>query len=135
MTPFLPASSGFWLALLQVEAGKGLEMRKLVLSGFLASEEIYINQLEALLLVSMGVGRWGCPCQPMPCFKTALGVGEDHRGQTPTFLCSQPGIWRTESATVASPGPSCDRRGKDTPVWEDKHSYPLICRDDCGIGS
>uniref|UniRef100_A0A8C1LWH5 ABR activator of RhoGEF and GTPase n=1 Tax=Cyprinus carpio TaxID=7962 RepID=A0A8C1LWH5_CYPCA len=29
---------------------KGLEMRKLVLSGFLASEEIYINQLEALLL-------------------------------------------------------------------------------------
>ena len=39
--------------LLQVEAGKGLEMRKLVLSGFLASEEIYINQLEALLLVSM----------------------------------------------------------------------------------
>ncbi|XP_068945824.1 active breakpoint cluster region-related protein isoform X4 [Petaurus breviceps papuanus] len=35
-----------------VEAGKGLEMRKLVLSGFLASEEIYINQLEALLLAS-----------------------------------------------------------------------------------
>nr|XP_009671322.1 PREDICTED: active breakpoint cluster region-related protein [Struthio camelus australis] len=32
------------------DAGKGLEMRKLVLSGFLASEEIYINQLEALLL-------------------------------------------------------------------------------------
>lgn len=30
---------------------KGLEMKKLVLSGFLASEEIYINQLEALLLV------------------------------------------------------------------------------------
>ncbi|KAM9332290.1 active breakpoint cluster region-related protein isoform 1-T1 [Pholidichthys leucotaenia] len=29
---------------------KGLEMKKLVLSGFLASEEIYINQLEALLL-------------------------------------------------------------------------------------
>lgn len=36
-----------------MEAGKGLEMRKLVLSGFLASEEIYINQLEALLLVSI----------------------------------------------------------------------------------
>lgn len=47
-----PFSFGFWLAFLQVEAGKGLEMRKLVLSGFLASEEIYINQLEALLLVS-----------------------------------------------------------------------------------
>uniref|UniRef100_A0A3Q1HU01 ABR activator of RhoGEF and GTPase n=1 Tax=Anabas testudineus TaxID=64144 RepID=A0A3Q1HU01_ANATE len=29
---------------------KGLEMKKLVLSGFLASEEIYLNQLEALLL-------------------------------------------------------------------------------------
>ncbi|CAL8266733.1 unnamed protein product [Merluccius merluccius] len=29
---------------------KGLEMKKLVLSGFLASEEIYINQLEALLV-------------------------------------------------------------------------------------
>lgn len=65
------------LAFLQVEAGKGLEMRKLVLSGFLASEEIYINQLEALLLVS----TWGrgvvAPCQPMSCFKTVLGVGED----------------------------------------------------------
>ena len=31
-------------------------MRKLVLSGFLASEEIYINQLEALLLVSICSG-------------------------------------------------------------------------------
>ncbi|KAF7688789.1 hypothetical protein HF521_013596 [Silurus meridionalis] len=29
---------------------KGLEMKKLVLSGFMASEEIYINQLDALLL-------------------------------------------------------------------------------------
>ncbi|XP_042194304.1 active breakpoint cluster region-related protein isoform X2 [Callorhinchus milii] len=33
-----------------VELEKGLEMRKLVLSGVLASEEIYINQLEALLV-------------------------------------------------------------------------------------
>uniref|UniRef100_A0A8C6NQP3 ABR activator of RhoGEF and GTPase n=1 Tax=Nothobranchius furzeri TaxID=105023 RepID=A0A8C6NQP3_NOTFU len=32
------------------EIEKGLEMKKLVLSGFLTSEEIYINQLEALLL-------------------------------------------------------------------------------------
>ncbi|XP_053341913.1 active breakpoint cluster region-related protein isoform X1 [Clarias gariepinus] len=32
------------------ETEKGLEMKKLVLSGFLASEEIYINQLDALLL-------------------------------------------------------------------------------------
>ena len=36
---------------LQGDTEKGLEMKKLVLSGFLASEEIYINQLEALLLV------------------------------------------------------------------------------------
>ncbi|KAL2095039.1 hypothetical protein ACEWY4_009758 [Coilia grayii] len=34
----------------QGDIEKGLEMKKLVLSGFLASEEIYINQLEALLL-------------------------------------------------------------------------------------
>lgn len=37
--------------MLQGDIEKGLEMKKLVLSGFLASEEIYINQLEALLLV------------------------------------------------------------------------------------
>lgn len=37
--------------ILQGDIEKGLEMKKLVLSGFLASEEIYINQLEALLLV------------------------------------------------------------------------------------
>lgn len=37
-------------------------MRKLVLSGFLASEEIYINQLEALLLVSTCPGPFGAPC-------------------------------------------------------------------------
>lgn len=37
--------------ILQGDVEKGLEMKKLVLSGFLASEEIYINQLEALLLV------------------------------------------------------------------------------------
>uniref|UniRef100_A0A3Q1HU52 ABR activator of RhoGEF and GTPase n=1 Tax=Anabas testudineus TaxID=64144 RepID=A0A3Q1HU52_ANATE len=35
---------------LQGDIEKGLEMKKLVLSGFLASEEIYLNQLEALLL-------------------------------------------------------------------------------------
>lgn len=48
------AQPGSLLCVVQGErdAGKGLEMRKLVLSGFLASEEIYINQLEALLLVS-----------------------------------------------------------------------------------
>lgn len=40
---------------LQGDVEKGLEMKKLVLSGFLASEEIYINQLEALLLVSTSV--------------------------------------------------------------------------------
>lgn len=53
---------------LQVEAGKGLEMRKLVLSGFLASEEIYINQLEALLLVSICSGGFlflCCQCHAL----------------------------------------------------------------------
>lgn len=40
-------------------------MRKLVLSGFLASEEIYINQLEALLLVST-VPRPGAPSRDVP---------------------------------------------------------------------
>lgn len=54
------------------DTGKGLEMRKLVLSGFLASEEIYINQLEALLLVSTAGGRsprtggWGPFCRGSP---------------------------------------------------------------------
>lgn len=42
---------------LQGDIEKGLEMKKLVLSGFLASEEIYINQLEALLLVRVNTQR------------------------------------------------------------------------------
>lgn len=57
--------------ILQGDVEKGLEMKKLVLSGFLASEEIYINQLEALLLVrqahppppthkqTIQISRWG----------------------------------------------------------------------------
>lgn len=44
----------FSLCLSQGHPEKGLEMKKLVLSGFLASEEIYINQLDALLLVCIG---------------------------------------------------------------------------------
>lgn len=40
-------------------------MRKLVLSGFLASEEIYINQLEALLLVSTAP-RLDTPSRDVP---------------------------------------------------------------------
>lgn len=51
--------------LLQVEAGKGLEMRKLVLSGFLASEEIYINQLEALLLPMKPLKATATTSQPV----------------------------------------------------------------------
>ncbi len=41
------------LCLYQVELDqeKGLEMRKWVLSGILASEETYLNHLEALLIV------------------------------------------------------------------------------------
>ncbi|XP_031427405.1 active breakpoint cluster region-related protein isoform X3 [Clupea harengus] len=49
-----PLTSGevgpYLLRPFQGDIEKGLEMKKLVLSGFLASEEIYINQLEALLL-------------------------------------------------------------------------------------
>lgn len=41
------------MSLLQMECDleKGLEMRKWVLSGILASEETYLSHLEALLLV------------------------------------------------------------------------------------
>ncbi|XP_066552292.1 active breakpoint cluster region-related protein isoform X1 [Amia ocellicauda] len=44
---------------------KGLEMRKLVLSGFLASEEIYINQLEALLLPMKPLKATATTSQPV----------------------------------------------------------------------
>uniref|UniRef100_A0A8C2WVG5 ABR activator of RhoGEF and GTPase n=1 Tax=Cyclopterus lumpus TaxID=8103 RepID=A0A8C2WVG5_CYCLU len=50
------------------EAGdgeKGLEMKKLVLSGFLASEEIYINQLEALLLPMRPLKATATTSQPV----------------------------------------------------------------------
>lgn len=63
---------GFWFAFIQVEAGKGLEMRKLVLSGFLASEEIYINQLEALLLVSICSEASGLPVRQCHDLKLLL---------------------------------------------------------------
>lgn len=36
----------------ELDQEKGLEMRKWVLSGILASEEAYLSQLEALLIVS-----------------------------------------------------------------------------------
>lgn len=36
----------------ELDLEKGLEMRKRVLSGILASEETYLSHLEALLLVS-----------------------------------------------------------------------------------
>ncbi|KAG8147940.1 putative Active breakpoint cluster region-related protein, partial [Naja naja] len=42
--------TGLGTAQEEPDAGKGVEMRKLVLKDFLASEEMYINQLEALLL-------------------------------------------------------------------------------------
>ncbi|XP_061817971.1 active breakpoint cluster region-related protein isoform X1 [Nerophis lumbriciformis] len=44
---------------------KGLEMKKLVLSGFLASEEIYINQLEALLLPMRPLRATATTSQPV----------------------------------------------------------------------
>uniref|UniRef100_A0A4W6EX25 ABR activator of RhoGEF and GTPase n=1 Tax=Lates calcarifer TaxID=8187 RepID=A0A4W6EX25_LATCA len=47
------------------EIEKGLEMKKLVLSGFLASEEIYINQLEALLLPMRPLKATATTSQPV----------------------------------------------------------------------
>ncbi|XP_028321947.1 active breakpoint cluster region-related protein isoform X2 [Gouania willdenowi] len=44
---------------------KGLEMKKLVLSGFLASEEIYINQLEALMLPMRPLKATATTSQPV----------------------------------------------------------------------
>uniref|UniRef100_A0A3Q4H0E7 ABR activator of RhoGEF and GTPase n=1 Tax=Neolamprologus brichardi TaxID=32507 RepID=A0A3Q4H0E7_NEOBR len=44
---------------------KGLEMKRLVLSGFLASEEIYINQLEALLLPMRPLKATATTSQPV----------------------------------------------------------------------
>ncbi|XP_015277547.1 PREDICTED: active breakpoint cluster region-related protein isoform X2 [Gekko japonicus] len=47
------------------DSGKSLEMRKLVLSDFLASEEIYINQLEALLLPMKPLKATATTSQPV----------------------------------------------------------------------
>uniref|UniRef100_A0A3B5K6Q2 ABR activator of RhoGEF and GTPase n=1 Tax=Takifugu rubripes TaxID=31033 RepID=A0A3B5K6Q2_TAKRU len=51
--------------ILQGDIEKGLEMKKLVLSGFLASEEIYINQLEALLLPMRPLKATATTSQPV----------------------------------------------------------------------
>ncbi|XP_008591327.1 PREDICTED: active breakpoint cluster region-related protein-like [Galeopterus variegatus] len=64
-TPTSPGSGSPFLVAVKVEAGKGLEMRKLVLSGFLASEEIYINQLEALLLPMKPLKATATTSQPV----------------------------------------------------------------------
>lgn len=96
----------FYLFLLQSELDleKGLEMRKWVLSGILASEETYLSHLEALLLVrrvqgaqrgwGRGTGRslltqprlqvsWRSPGAPPP-----LGVIETPVGRVRTsHLC------------------------------------------------
>ncbi|XP_068126405.1 active breakpoint cluster region-related protein isoform X4 [Hyperolius riggenbachi] len=49
----------------EAESDKGLLMRKLVLSGVLASEEIYINQLEALLLPMKPLKATATTSQPV----------------------------------------------------------------------
>ncbi|KAF3816563.1 hypothetical protein GH733_013911 [Mirounga leonina] len=64
-SPTSPGSGSPFLVAVKVEAGKGLEMRKLVLSGFLASEEIYINQLEALLLPMKPLKATATTSQPV----------------------------------------------------------------------
>uniref|UniRef100_A0A671PYU2 Breakpoint cluster region protein-like n=1 Tax=Sinocyclocheilus anshuiensis TaxID=1608454 RepID=A0A671PYU2_9TELE len=48
-----PPSSGSLESTKSLDVEKGLEMRKWVLSGILASEEAYLSHLEALLLVSL----------------------------------------------------------------------------------
>lgn len=91
-------------------------MRKLVLSGFLASEEIYINQLEALLLVStrsdLRVG-----------LRTALGVEEDG-GPGSVFPCGQ-SLRRCSADSLATGGRSHCQKGPVPPgptlpylLWE-----------------
>lgn len=73
--------SDFYLFLLQSELDleKGLEMRKWVLSGILASEETYLSHLEALLLVRRvhaavwgGAGAQGALCS----VRTAQAKGQ-----------------------------------------------------------
>ncbi|XP_039222879.1 active breakpoint cluster region-related protein isoform X2 [Crotalus tigris] len=51
--------------LVEQDAGKGVEMRKLVLKDFLASEEMYINQLEALLLPMKPLRATATTSQPV----------------------------------------------------------------------
>uniref|UniRef100_A0A670KJU7 Active breakpoint cluster region-related protein n=1 Tax=Podarcis muralis TaxID=64176 RepID=A0A670KJU7_PODMU len=47
------------------DAGKGVDMRRLVLKDFLASEEMYINQLEALLLPMKPLKATATTSQPV----------------------------------------------------------------------
>ncbi|XP_078250485.1 active breakpoint cluster region-related protein isoform X2 [Pogona vitticeps] len=54
-----PGAAGEW------EARKGVDMRKLVLKDFLASEEMYINQLEALLLPMKPLKATATTSQPV----------------------------------------------------------------------
>lgn len=56
---------------------KGLEMRKWVLSGILASEETYLGHLEALLLVRASVCVWGGGVYPPA--KLKMGLGRDNQ--------------------------------------------------------
>uniref|UniRef100_A0A8C9TEI3 ABR activator of RhoGEF and GTPase n=1 Tax=Scleropages formosus TaxID=113540 RepID=A0A8C9TEI3_SCLFO len=65
MSPQLSWLKPLSLTLSQGDTEKGLEMKKLVLSGFLASEEIYINQLEALLLPMRPLKATATTSQPV----------------------------------------------------------------------
>lgn len=70
-------------------------MRKLVLSGFLASEEIYINQLEALLLVSL------CSGLPVSVVLANCFWGGRRRG-----TWTSPSLWaESVSLALGSRGP------------------------------
>lgn len=57
----------------ELDLEKGLEMRKWVLSGILASEETYLSHLEALLLVRRPL--LGFPPDLIPGIRASLGAG------------------------------------------------------------
>lgn len=53
LSSFCVSSTSCCVYQVELDQEKGLEMRKWVLSGILASEETYTNQLEALLIVRL----------------------------------------------------------------------------------
>lgn len=81
----------------ELDLEKGLEMRKWVLSGILASEETYISQLEALLIVRE-------ISAPSSSLNYTLGVCWPHCGKTLTLrVPDQPMKPLRAAATTSQP--------------------------------